>query len=328
MRRRQFITLVGGAAAWPVVPRAEERDRMRRIGVLTSYAPTDSEGVARLGAFTKTLQEPSWTDSSNIRIEVRWFAGNVQRAKAYAAELIALAPEVIVVSSNPALAQLRALERIAPIVFTQVSDPVEGGFVSSLARPGGNITGFQNFEPDIGGKWLGVLKEAVPTLSKVAVLVDRRAPSHAAFLRSAVAVAPSLGVQVAAAPYTDGDEIEPAITRAAGNPNPGLIVAPHPTAVTRRGDIITLTARRRIPAVYPFRLFAVDGGLMSYGFDQLDQWRGAARYVDRILRGEKPSELPVQAPTRYELVINLKTANALDLNIPPTLPLRADEVIE
>jgi putative ABC transport system substrate-binding protein len=328
MKRRDVLTLLGGAPlAWSYAAHGQPRDPMR-IGVLTAYAPTDPEGAARLAAFTKTLQGLGWNDGRNVRIDVRWFEGDVERAKAHAAELIGLTPAAIVVASNPALTVLQALTATIPIVFSQASDPVEGGFVKSLARPGGNITGFQNFEPDIGGKWLGVLKEAVPGLTRAAMLLDPRTLAHAAFLRSAAAVAPSLGVQVNAAPFSDGEAVERAIVEAVSNGANGLIVAPHPTTQARRRDIIAATARHGMPAVYPFRFFAVEGGLMSYGIDQIDQWRGAAGYVDRILRGEKPGELPVQAPTRYELVINLKTANALGVNIPPALPLRADEVIE
>jgi putative ABC transport system substrate-binding protein len=226
------------------------------------------------------------------------------------------------------LAELQPLTNTIPIVFTQVSDPVGSGFVAGLARPGGNITGFQNFEPAMGGKWLGVLKEAVPNLSRVAVLFDSDAANNIAFLRATEAVAPSLGVKLTAVDVHKGAEIERAIAAFASQPDGGLIVMPHPNTVANRGSIIILAARHRLPAVYPFRYFATEGGLMSYGPDQIDQWRGAATYVDRILRGEKPGELPVQAPTKFELVINMKTAKALGFNIPPAFPLRADEVIE
>jgi putative ABC transport system substrate-binding protein len=242
--------------------------------------------------------------------------------------LVRSAPDVIVVSANPAVAELHRLTSTIPIVFTQVSDPVDSGFVAGLAQPGGNITGFQNFEPAMGGKWLGVLKEAMPNLSRVAVLHGSDSAANVALLRAAEAVAPSLGVAVTALDIHERGEIERLIAAIASQPNGGLIVIPHPDTVTNRGSIIILAARYRLPAIYPFRYFAAEGGLMSYGPDQIDQWRGAASYVDRILRGEKPGELPVQAPTKYELVINLKTAKALGLNIPPAFPLRADEVIE
>jgi putative ABC transport system substrate-binding protein len=326
--RRAFITLLGGAPlAWSYAAHGQPREPVR-IGVLMIQAATDPEGIARLAALTKTLEARGWSAGRNIRIDVRWFEGNVERAKAYAAELIGLAPAAIVVASNPALTALQAMTATIPIVFAQASDPVEGGYVKSLARPAGNITGFQNFEPDIGGKWLGVLKEAVPGMTRAAMLLAPIQPSHLAFLRSAASAAPPLGVQVDAAPFSDGEAVERAIVEAASNGANGLIVAPHPTTQARRRDIIASTARLGMPAVYPFRFFAVEGGLMSYGIDQIDQWRGTAGYVDRILRGEKPGELPVQAPTKYELVINLKTATALGVSIPPALPLRADEVIE
>jgi putative tryptophan/tyrosine transport system substrate-binding protein len=296
--------------------------------VLMNYAATDPEGIARLAAFTSTLQERGWTDGGNLRMDVRWFEGNVERARAYATELIALAPEAIVVASNPALTELQRLNRTIPMVFTQVSDPVEGGFVGGLARPAGITTGFQNFEPDIGGKWLGILKEAVPHMSRAALLMEPNASSHAAFLRAAEAVAPSLGVQVTPAPYRDGNAIEQTIGAFAGHANVGLIVAPHPIPVARRHEVIALATRHRVPTVYPFRFFATEGGLMSYGLNQLEQWRGAAGYVDRILHGEKPADLPVQAPTKYELVINLGTAKALGLDIPAKVLALADDVIE
>jgi putative ABC transport system substrate-binding protein len=235
---------------------------------------------------------------------------------------------VIVVAGTPELAELHRLTSTIPIVFTQVSDPVESGFVAGLARPGGNITGFTNFESAMGGKWLGVLKEAAPNLSRVALLFGSDSLVNVAFLRAAEAVAPALGVQMTAVDVHDGVEIERAIAAFAGQPDGGLMIVPHPNIVANRASIIILAARHRLPAIYPFRYFATEGGLMSYGPNQVDQWRGAATYVDRILRGEKPGELPLQAPTKFELVINLKTARAIGLNIPPAFPLRADEVIE
>jgi putative tryptophan/tyrosine transport system substrate-binding protein len=329
LRRREFITFLGSAALappmlWPLAARAQQP---RRIGVLMApYTQTDREGQARIAAFLDTFQRLGWTDGRNVRIEYRWDAGDAERIKASAAELVRSAPDVIVVASNPALAELHRLTSTIPIVFAQVSDPVDSGFVAGLARPGGNISGFQNFEPAMGGKWLGVLKEAAPNLNRVAALFD--AAANVAFLRSAEAVAPSLGVTVTAIDFHDGGEIEHVIATFASQADGGLIVVPNPATVANRASIIILAARHRLPAIYPYRYFATEGGLMSYGPDQIDQWRGAATYVDRILRGEKPGELPVQAPTKYELVVNMKTAKALGLNIPPTLPLRADEVIE
>ena len=331
IRRRDFVILLGcgPVAAWPLAARAQQADRMWRIGVLiNTYAQTDREGQARVAAFLDTFRRLGWSDGRNVRIEYRWGAGDTDREKAVAAELVHTAPDVIVAVSNPTLAELRRLTNAIPIVFAQVSDPVGSGIVASLARPGGNITGFQNFEPAIGGKWLGVLKEAVPTMNRTAVLFGSDAPANVAFLRAAEAVAPSLGVQVIAVDVHGGVEIEHAIATFAEQPDGGLIVVPHPYSVANRASIIILAARHRLPAIYPFRYFATEGGLMSYGPDQIDQWRGAATYVDRILRGEKPGELPVQAPTKFELVVNLKTAKAIGVHIPPAFPLRADEVIE
>jgi putative tryptophan/tyrosine transport system substrate-binding protein len=329
MKRREFITLLGGAAVWPLAARAQQLDRMPRIGVLVgTYAQTDREGQARITVFLDTFQRLGWSDGRNVRIDYRWGAGDADRSKAFAAELVRSAPDVIVVVNNPTLAELQRLTRTIPIVFTQISDPVGSGFVAGLARPGGNITGFQNFEPTMGGKWLGVLKEAAPNMSRAAVLFGSDIAASVAFLRAAEAVAPSLAVQVAPMDIHADAEIERAIASFAGQPDGGLVVLPHPYTAANRASIIILAARHRLPAIYPFRYFAVEGGLMSYGIDQIDQWRGAATYVDRILRGEKPGDLPVQAPTKFELVINLKTAKATGLHIPPAFPLRADEVIE
>jgi putative tryptophan/tyrosine transport system substrate-binding protein len=330
LKRRKFISLLGAAAAWPLAARAQNVDRVRRIGMLmANYSQTDREGQARTAAFLDTFHRLGWTSGRNVAIEYRWGAGDADRGKAFAAELVRVAPDVIVgVAANPALAELRRLTSTIPIVFVQISDPVESGFVASLAHPGGNMTGFTNFESAMGGKWLGVLKEAAPNMSRVAVLFGSDSVANVALLRAAEAIAPSLGVQVTAIDIHHGVEIERALATFASQPGGGLIVVPHPETVANRGSIIILAARYLLPAVYPFRYFATEGGLMSYGPDQLEEWRGAAGYVDRILRGEKPGELPVQAPTRFELVINMKTAKALGFNIPPAFPLRADEVIE
>jgi len=325
MRRRNFITLLGGTAAWPLAARAQQP---RRIGVLMSaYSQTDREGQARIGAFLDTFQRLGWFDGRNVQIQYRWDAGDADRIKASAAELVHSAPDVIVVVNNPTLAALQPLTRTIPIVFIQVSDPVGSGFVAGLARPGGNITGFQNFEPTMGGKWLGVLKEAAPNMERAAVLFGSDIAVNIAYLRAAEAVAPSLGLQVAPIDHA-GVEIERAISTFASQPDGGLVVLPNPNTTANRSSVIILAARHRLPAIYPFRFFATEGGLMSYGIDQIDQWRGAATYVDRVLRGEKPGDLPVQAPTKFELVVNLKTAKAIGLHIPPAFPLRADEVIE
>jgi putative ABC transport system substrate-binding protein len=325
MRRRDFITLLGGAAAWPLVARAQQADRMRRIGVLVaSYAETDREGQARVAAFLDTFRRLGWNDGRNVRIDLRGGAGDAGRA----AELVRSAPDVIVVASNPALAELQRLTHTIPIVFAQVSDPVGSGFVAGIAQPGGNITGFQNFEPTMGGKWLGVLKETAPNLSRAAVLFGSDNAANVASLRAVEAVAPSLGVQVTAVDIRADAQIERVIATFAGQLDGGLIAFPHPNTTANRASIFILAARHRLPAIYPFRYFATEGGLMSYGIDQIDQWRGAATYVDRILRGEKPGDLPVQAPTKFELVINLKTAKALGIEMPATVLARADEVIE
>jgi putative tryptophan/tyrosine transport system substrate-binding protein len=327
VRRRAFITLIGGAAvAWPLGAGAQQP---RRVGVLiASHSQTDREGQASIAAFLDTFQRLGWSDGRNVRIEYRWGAGDAERTKAAAAELVRSAPDAIVVSSTPALAELHRLTTTIPLVFVQVGDPVDSGFVASLARPGGNITGFQSFEPAMGGKWLGVLKEAAPNLSRAAVLFGSDAGPTIAFLHAAKAVAPSLGVAVMAIDVLDDGGMERSVAAFAGQPDGGLVVLPHRYTVAKRGSIIILAARHRLPAIYPFRVFAAEGGLISYGFDPVDSWRGAATYVDRILRGEKPGELPVQAPTKFELVVNLKTARALGLSIPPAFPLRADEVIE
>jgi putative ABC transport system substrate-binding protein len=327
MRRRDFITLLGGtAAAWPLAARAQQP---RHVGVLmASYSQTDREGQARIAAFLDIFQRLGWTEGRNVRIDFRWGGGAGERAKASAAELVHSAPDVIVVMSNPALAELHRLTSTIPIVFSEVGDPVGSGFVAGLARPGGNITGFQDIDAAIGGKWLGVLKEAAPNVSRVSVLFGSNSAANVAFLRATEAVAPSLGVTVTAIDLHDGGEIERAVGTFASQADGGLIVMPHPNTIANRASIIILAARYRLPAIYPYLYFATDGGLLSYGPDQIDEWRGAASYVDRILRGEKPGDLPVQAPTKYQLVINLKTAKALGLKIPPGLPLRADEVIE
>jgi putative tryptophan/tyrosine transport system substrate-binding protein len=325
--RRQFIMLFGGAAvAWPLAAHAQQP---RRIGVLiANYAQTDREGQARIAAFLDTFQRLGWTDGRNVRIEYRWGAGDAEHIRASAAELVHSEPDVIVVTNSSALAELYRLTSTIPIVFAQIGDSVGSGFVAGLARPGGNITGFQGFDPAMGGKWLGVLKEAAPNLRRMAVLFGSDAAPGVALLRAAEAVAPSLGVTVTAVDVHEGGEIEHAVAAFASQPDGGLVVVPHPYTVANRASIIILAARHRLPAIYPFRYCATEGGLLSYGPDPIDQWRGAATYVDRILRGEKPGDLPVQAPTRFELVVNLKTAKALGLNIPPAFPLRADEVIE
>ena len=329
LKRREFVTLLGGAAVtWPLPLRAQQADRAWQIGVLLPYVKDASEDQLRRAVFLEGLQQLGWTEGRNIRIEYRWFAGEPARAQVMAKELVELQPDLIVVGSVSALAAVAQWTRTIPILFVQVSDPVGSGFVAGLARPGGNITGFTNFEPEMSGKWLGLLKEAAPNLTRVAMPFHQDTANNVAFLHAAEAAAPSLGVQVTAAPVHDGIEIERAIAACAREPDGDLLIIPHPITVTNRGSIIELAARYHLPAIYPFGYFATEGGLMAYGPDQVDQWRGAATYVDRILRGEKPGELPVQAPAKYELIINMKSAKVMGLNIPPALPLRADEVIE
>jgi putative tryptophan/tyrosine transport system substrate-binding protein len=327
MKRREFITLIGGAAAtWPRVARTQQP---RRVGVLiASHSQTDREGQASIAAFLDTFQRLGWTDGRNVQIEYRWGTGDAERTKTVAAELVHSAADVIVVASTPALAELHRLTSTIPLVFVQVGDPVDSGFVASLARPGGNITGFQSFEPAMGGKWLGVLKEAAPNLTRAAVLFGSDSGPTIAFLHSAEAVASSLGIAVTAIDVLDGSGAERSVAAFAAKPDSGLVVLPHRYTVANRGSIIILAARHRLPAIYPFRVFAAEGGLISYGYDQIISWRGAATYVDRILKGDKPADLPVQAPTKYETVLNLHTAKTLGLTVPPTLLARADEVIE
>jgi putative ABC transport system substrate-binding protein len=329
MRRRDFISgIAGSAAAWPLAARAQQREQMRRIGVLMNLGSDDAEGQARNAAFLQGLQELGWTVGRNVRIEYRWGAGDAELFRRHASELVALAPDVILASGGAVVPSLLQATRTIPIVFTGTPDPVGAGFVESLARPGGNATGFTSFEYGISGKWLELLKEIAPHVTRAAVIRD---PAIAAGLGSWGAiqsVAPSLRVELRPLGVRDAGEIERVVTAFARSSNGGLIVTGSTLAVVHRELITTLAARYRLPAVYPQRIFVTVGGLISYGPDSIDPYRQAAGYVARILKGEKPSELPVQAPTKYELVINLKTAKALGLEVPPTLLARADEVIE
>jgi putative ABC transport system substrate-binding protein len=307
---------------------ARAQSRVRRVSLLlAAYAETDPAGQSRVAAFRRTFEELGWREDG-VRIDYRWSAGSATSARALALELVQSAPDVIVAAGDPVLTQLQTLSTTIPIVFTQVSEPVASGFVSSLARPGGHITGFQNFEPAMGGKWLGVLKELAPNVKRVGALFTSDAAPHASFLAAAEAAAPSLDVKMTIVNIQDKASIVNAITGFADQSDSGLLVFPHPNTIANRTLINALAARYRLPAIYPYRYFATDGGLVSYGPDQIDQWRGAARYVDRILKGEEPASLPVQAPTKYELVINLNTAKALGLIVPPTLLAQADDVIE
>ena len=326
MNRRTFITLLGSAAAaWPLAARAQQ-ERMRRIGALMNLAADDPEAASRVAAFAQGLGELGWTIGRNVRMDAKWAAGNADNFRKYAAELVALAPDGILATSTPAVAALQQATHTVPIVFVLVIDPVGGGLVANLARPGGNTTGFTVFEYGMSGKWVELLKEIAPGVRRVAVLRDLAI--GIAQLAAIQAVAPSFGVELSVIGVRDADQIESAVAAFARSPNGGMIVTTSTSALIHRELISTLAARHRLPAVYPFRYYVTAGGLISYGPDSIDPYRRAASYVDRILKGEKPADLPVQNPTKYELVINLKTAKALGLDVPPTLLARADEVIE
>ena len=328
VKRREFITLLGGAAAaWPLAARAQQPERMRRIGVLITFPANDLEGRTRLTAFSQALQQLGWTDGRNVRIDTRWGTLNADVHK-LAAELVEFAPDVILTSSSVATAAMLQATRTIPIVFTIVADPVGAGYVDNLARPGGNATGFTIYEYSMSGKWLELLKAIAPGLTRAMVLRDPAVASGPGQFAAIQAVAPSLGVELRPVDVRDAGEVERAITAFGQNANSGLIVTGSTGAAVHRELIFALAARQRLPAIYNSRFWTAAGGLMSYGPDFLDQFRRAAGYVDRILKGEKPADLPVQAPTKYELVINLKTAKALGLEMPPSLLARADEVIE
>jgi len=328
IRRREFITLLGGAAAaWPLAARAQQVDRMKRIGVLMTQAADDPEGQSRLLALGQGLQESGWTIGRNVQIDTRWGAGDAERYRRYAAELVALAPDVILVNGPAALAQLQQATRSLPIVFTNVTDPVGAGFVVSVARPGGNATGFMLSEYSTSGKSVELLKEIEPRVTRAAILRDPTLTSSVAQFAAIQSAAGSIGVELSPIDMRNTGEIERTIAAFARAPSGGLIVTTGGSS-SRRSLIVTVAARHRLPAVYPFRYFATSGGLISYGPDPIDQYRRAVGYVDRILKGEKPADLPVQHPTKYELLINLKTARALGLDIPSSLLARADEVIE
>jgi putative ABC transport system substrate-binding protein len=328
IQRRDFFAALGGAAAWPLAARAQQPPaKVRRIGVLTNLASDDPESLTRIGAFLQGLQEFGWTDGRNVRIDYRWGAGDPERNTKYAAELIAPAPAVILATGLPAVEPLMRATRTVPIVFVQVPDPVGASVVESLARPGGNATGFSNMEYGQTAKWLELLKEIAPVVRRAGFLRDTNATGMA-LLGALQSVAPSLGVELTPLNARTVDEIERAITAFARGPNGGLIVMPTGLAIIHRDLVIALAARHRLPAVYPLRPFVTAGGLVSYGPDSIEPYRGAAGYVDRILKGEKPADLPVQLPTKYEMVLNLKTAKALGLDIPAAVYARADEVIE
>ena len=329
MRRREFIALVGGgAAAWPLAVRAQQPERMKRIGVLMLLAEDDPEAKIRIAAFIEGLEQSDWSVGRNVLIDIRWGVADAVRSRKYAAELAATAPDVIIATASETTAALREATRTLPIVFVGVTDPVGAGYVASLARPGGNATGFTFIEYGMSGKWLELLKEIAPRVTRAAILRDPTLPAGIGQLGAIQAVAPSLQMETTPVDVRDAGEIERAIADFARIPNSGLVVPTSPAAMVNRKPIITLAAQHRLPAVYYLSTFVKDGGLISYGPDAVAQYRQAAGYIDRILKGEKPADLPVQAPTKYELVINLKTAKTLGLTIPPSVLARADEVIE
>jgi putative ABC transport system substrate-binding protein len=329
MRRREFITLLGGAvAAWPLAARAQESERVRRIGVLTSSSMQDLATQARFAALQQGLQQLGWTDGHNLRIDYRWAAGDADNLHRYAGELVKLGPDVIVANGSAVVALLLQATRAVPIVFTDVPDPIGAGFVDGMAKPGHNVTGFMLFEYGMSGKWLELLKQIAPDVTQVAVLRDPSMTAGVGQFAAIQAVAPLMRIELRPFDVRDPPEIERALVSFAAGSNGGLIVTSSPSAARHRDLIVRLAARHRVPAVYSFRYYVTDGGLMSYGPDPIDPLRRVAGYVDRILKGEKPAELPVQAPIKYELVINLKTAKSLGLEVPPSLLARADEVIE
>lgn len=328
MKRREFIAGLCGAAVWPLAARAQQGERIRRIGVFMAGVSDDRDGLARLAAFQQALQELGWTIGRNVGMETRWGAADPDRTRRYATELAALAPDVILANGSATVGPLLQATRNVPIVFAGVPDPVGAGFVESLARPGGNATGFVQFEYGLGAKWLELLKEIAPGVTRVAVLRDVDLAAGTGQFGAIQSVAPSFGVEMSPVGLRNPSEIERGLAAFVRSPNGGLIATGSALTNVHRKLIITLAAQHKLPAIYNGRQFVADGGLIAYGPDRLDQMRRAAGYVDRILKGEKPADLPVQAPTRYELVVNLKTAKALGLTVPPSLLARADEVIE
>jgi len=330
VKRREFITLLGGAASLPLAVRAQQSPQQRRVGVLMETSEGNSDGQTRIAAFRHGLQELGWTEGRSIWIDVRWGGGDVERIAAHAAELVALKPDVLFTFANAQLGPLSRATHTIPIVFVGASDPVGGGYVTSFARPGGNITGFTNFEPAMGGKWLELLKAVAPSVARVATMFnpDTATLRGEFYVKPIESAAAAFAVGVVTIPVHSIGDIEAAIAALGQRPDSGLIVAPDTFTSAHREHIITLTGRDRVPAVYGFREWPMAGGLMSYGPDQVDTTRRASGYVDRILKGEKPADLPVQAPTKFELLINLKAAKALGLTVPQTLLALADEVIE
>jgi len=329
VRRREVITLLGGAAvAWPLAARAQQSERMRRIGILMLFAEDDLAAKTRIAALIEGLQHLGWTVGRNLQVDIRWGATDAVRSRRYAAELVALAPDVVLAGASEATAALREVTRTVPIVFVGVTDPVGGGYVASLARPGGNATGLSYVEYGMGGKWVELLKEIAPRVTRAAVLRDPTLPAGIGLLGAIQSAAPSFGVETSPVDVRDASEIERVIVDFARKPNGGLIVVASPVALLNRKLIIDVAANHRLPAVYFLKEFVKDGGLISYGADPVVQYKQAASYIDRIFQGEKPADLPVQAPTKYELAVNLRTAKALGLTVPPGILTRADEVIE
>jgi putative tryptophan/tyrosine transport system substrate-binding protein len=328
MRRRNFIALLGSAAAWPLVARAQQPERMRRIGVLMSTGADNADSQARLAAFLQGLQEFGWAVGRNLRIDIRWGAGDPDRHRQYAAELVSLAPDAILATGSASAAPLRQITRTVPIVFAIVPDPVGAGLIASLARPGGNVTGFLSFEYGLSGKWLELLKQIAPGVTRAAIIRDADISGGIGQFAAIASTAPSLGVEAIPVNVRDPGEIERELAGFARSPHAGLIVTGSAGALIHRDLLVKLAAQHKLPAVYYERAFVTAGGLSSYGPNNVEQYRQAAGYVDRILKGEKPADLPVQAPTKYELVVNLKTAKALGLEVPPSVLARADEVIE
>ena len=329
MKRREFVAVVGGmAATWPLAAHAEQSERMRRIGWLVGFAEKDPEAQSRTTVMARALGDLGWTVGRNLHIDHRYLVGGSQRFDDQAAELVTLAPDVLLANSTPGTRALQQATNTIPIVFAQVIDPVASGLLTNLARPSGNITGFTNFEVSMGSKWLELLKEVSPRITRVALIFNRQTVLYAGMLRAVEASAASLGIDIATRGVGDATELEPAIVAAAGVPGTALVVFPDIFTGAHHEQIVALAGRYKLPAIYAYRFFAAGGGLMSYGINTPDVFRRMAGYVDRILKGAKPSDLPVQAPTKFELVINVKTAKALGLEIPPTLLAVADEVIE
>jgi putative ABC transport system substrate-binding protein len=328
VKRREFITLLGGTGVWPLAARAQQPDRVRRVGFLISTAETDQEARAWITAFERRFAELGWVDGRNVRIEYRFGEGNATRMPQLAQELLELRPDAVLAATFSAATAMRQQTLSIPIVFVMVADAVSAGFVTNLARPEGNITGITNFEFSIGGKWLQVIKECAPAVSSVAVIFDPANPTWAPYLRTVEAAAPTFGMQLTPVGVTNAADIDRDITAFSRKPNGAIVVIPAPVTVLHRDKIIAMAAQHRLPAVYPYRFYALSGGLVSYGVDLLESYRRAASYVDRILKGAKPADLPVELPTKFELVINLKTAKALGITVPPTLLATASEVIE